>query len=201
MQHRLETDFTGYTPLREYAHYRVNVEKGTIINARGWLLGNLQNAGYYVLTIPGNPQHLLHRIIYIHHHGSIPHKYVIDHKDGDRLNNSISNLEAITHAENIRRAYSKIDFSKINFSPRRIVAVRLHDLQETTYESLRKLITDLGVAGTSVRYCIAGKTKSAYSKTKECRYTFKLPSSLPLPIQEPSSTQPSAPLPQPSVVC
>jgi hypothetical protein len=98
---------------------------------------------------------------------------VIDHKDGNKLNNSVENLQALTHSQNIKKAWENIDLSKWSFAPRKIVAIRLSDKQETSYGSIKKAIADLGVAGTSIRYCLAGKTKTAYSTTKKCRYTFK----------------------------
>lgn len=43
----------------------------------------------------------LHRIIYEIHHGPIPKGYDIHHKDGNKLNNSIDNLECISHPEHL----------------------------------------------------------------------------------------------------
>lgn len=43
------------------------------------------------------------RQVYIDHYGEIPKGYVIVHLDGDRNNDSIFNLEAISRAENLRR--------------------------------------------------------------------------------------------------
>ena len=171
----METDLSGYVALKGFDGYRVNVGKGTVINQRGWVLGNTQNAGYSLISMPGKCW-LAHRLIYTHAHGSIPVKMVIDHKDGNKLNNAVENLQALTHSQNLKKAWEKIDITKCSFAPREIVAVRLSDKQETSYGSIKKAIADLGVAGTSIRYCLAGKTKTAYSNTKKCRYTFKVKS-------------------------
>ena len=173
-RHILEADTTGYEPLRGFDGYRVNCAKGTIINARGWKLGTTQNAGYLICSVGGRVW-LNHRLIYTHRHGTIPEKMVIDHKDDNKQNNSIDNLQAITHSANTKKAWEKIDPASVSCVPRRVVAVRLTDNQETSYASIRKAIVDLGVAGTSIRYCLAGKTKTAYSPLKLCRYAFKLP--------------------------
>lgn len=45
------------------------------------------------------------RLVYQIYIGSIPKDYVIDHVDGNKLNNSFSNLEAVTPSENLSRAY------------------------------------------------------------------------------------------------
>lgn len=191
MNHAIETDFTGYVGLRGFEGYRVNPGKGVVVNQRGWILGQVQNAGYLAITMPGKTW-LAHRLIYTHSHGTIPAKMVIDHKDGNKLNNSIDNLQALTHSQNIKKAWEKIDINTWSFTPKQIVAVRLSDTVETSYASIKKAIADLGVAGTSIRYCLAGKTKTAYSKTKQCRYGFKIkpsqsPSVLPSLAVEPSS--------------
>jgi hypothetical protein len=45
-----------------------------------------------------------HRVMWIYVHGSIPDGYVINHRDGNRRNNRIDNLEAVTQQENVRHA-------------------------------------------------------------------------------------------------
>lgn len=45
-------------------------------------------------------QYYLHRLVYETFIGEIPPKYEIDHTDGDRDNNCVSNLRAVTHKEN-----------------------------------------------------------------------------------------------------
>lgn len=54
--------------------------------------------GYYIITSrkEGNNGKLLHRCIFEKFHGNIPKNYVIHHRDGDKLNNCILNLELLT---------------------------------------------------------------------------------------------------------
>lgn len=61
----------------------------------------LENNGYYNITTrkEGNPRKRLHRLIYEDNFGVIPKGYVIHHKDGNKLNNCIINLEAIPHSK------------------------------------------------------------------------------------------------------
>lgn len=44
----------------------------------------------------------VHRLVYEAFNGPIPKGLVINHKDEDKTNNSLRNLEAMTHAENSR---------------------------------------------------------------------------------------------------
>ena len=47
------------------------------------------------------------RLVWEAHYGEIPKGYLISHKDGDRYNDNIENLELITRAELLKRNRSK----------------------------------------------------------------------------------------------
>lgn len=57
--------------------------------------------GYYVVFFNGK-RHCCHRIIWVLHFGSIPDGMVIDHIDGNKLNNRLENLRAVSQAMNMR---------------------------------------------------------------------------------------------------
>ena len=42
---------------------------------------------------------MLHRMVFIHYNGEIPQGYCIHHKDGNKGNNDISNLECVKRSE------------------------------------------------------------------------------------------------------
>ena len=54
----------------------------------------------------------LHRKIWEDHYGTIPKGMVIDHINGDTVDNRIENLQCITQAQNNKRANYKPVFSK-----------------------------------------------------------------------------------------
>ena len=58
--------------------------------------------GYYML---GNGLGSLHRLIASTFISDIPEGMAVNHIDGDKSNNDLSNLEIITYSENIRHAY------------------------------------------------------------------------------------------------
>jgi hypothetical protein len=62
-----------------------------------------------------NKSYFLHRIIFLHQHGYLPK--VIDHIDGNRFNNTIDNLRAVTQQQNClnskRRNVSKSGFKNV----------------------------------------------------------------------------------------
>ena len=61
----------------------------------------LRNNGYYAATTGKRLQ--MHRYIYEKYNGKIPEGYDIHHKDRDRSNNDITNLELLTKSEHARR--------------------------------------------------------------------------------------------------
>jgi hypothetical protein len=50
-----------------------------------------------------NGERLLHRQVWVQHHGPIPKGHHIHHKDGDWQNNDISNLECVEKSEHHRQ--------------------------------------------------------------------------------------------------
>lgn len=60
----------------------------------------VRNTGYYGRT--DDRRTLLHRDVWELHNGPIPRGWDIHHKDGDRANNDITNLELLPKAEHTR---------------------------------------------------------------------------------------------------
>lgn len=74
------------------------------------LVPNLSKSGYYKNTLSiykSKKQLLVHQIMAITFLGHKIDKFkiVVNHIDGDRLNNVLSNLELVTHRENVTRRY------------------------------------------------------------------------------------------------
>lgn len=61
--------------------------------------GRMRGDGYSYVTYSGE-KFVEHRLIWIMHNGDIPIGLEIDHIDGNRLNNSLSNLRLVTRMEN-----------------------------------------------------------------------------------------------------
>ncbi len=55
----------------------------------------------------GIPSQRVHRLVYEAFFGEIPDNLEIDHIDGDKKNNDLDNLEAVSHSVNIARSWAR----------------------------------------------------------------------------------------------
>ncbi len=85
-------------------------ENGSVYGSRGYELKPIKHhTGYAVLTVRkfGEQKQLrVHRFVWECCKGAIPQGMVINHKDGDKHNNTIDNLEVVTNQENIIHAWT-----------------------------------------------------------------------------------------------
>ena len=73
--------------------------------------GNVGSRGYLQLSVEGNT-YPLHRIAWMYMYGKLPDGQ-IDHIDGNRQNNKISNLRDITQSENLQNLRSAKRSNKV----------------------------------------------------------------------------------------
>ena len=83
-------------------------ESGDIINkATGFSLSpTIGNTGYHIISKSCTGQGSVHRLVYESFIGSIPEGMQINHLDGNKSNNHITNLELCTAQENTIHAYA-----------------------------------------------------------------------------------------------
>lgn len=87
-------------------------EDGMVKNISGhhlakkeWWAGSNSNSGYKNVGL-NKTMWLIHRLIAECFISNLDNKYVINHIDGNKINNNISNLEWVNQQENIQHAFS-----------------------------------------------------------------------------------------------
>lgn len=89
--------------------WKIDTSTGTVTGQRG-PIGSLNSSGYIFLSMSqgtGKPNQnaLAHRVIWESAHGPIPDGLTINHINGIKTDNRLSNLELMTRAENSRHAH------------------------------------------------------------------------------------------------
>lgn len=90
-------------------------------NKEAGYLRKYSNGSIYRCVIVNKKAYLVHRLIYLIFHGTIPDE-TIDHIDGNTLNNKIDNLRCVSQRENCRNrkrsSKNKSGVSGVHFSKR-----------------------------------------------------------------------------------
>lgn len=88
-------DFDSYTIYedgRVYSHISNKFLKQTLSKQAGYL-------------VYGSKLGFVHRLVAAHFIGNIPKGMIVNHKDGNKLNNHVDNLEIVSRSENQKHAY------------------------------------------------------------------------------------------------
>lgn len=83
---------------------RIKATRGR--NGRVGPVVSMGSDGYYRMKFDGQ-FYRTHRVIFFMHTGTDPAELVVDHIDGDQLNNKIENLRACTQQENLWNSKSR----------------------------------------------------------------------------------------------
>ena len=93
--------FTSYIASSEGRIFSLTLDR--------YLLGSVNGRGYVHVTLrddQGRKKYRdVHRLIALAFLPNPENKRTVNHKDGDKTNNRLSNLEWATHAENLQHAY------------------------------------------------------------------------------------------------
>lgn len=81
--------------------------KGTVVGIKGSPIGSVRSDGYHYAWIDSKFRYT-HRLVYEAFNGVIPEDLEINHKDGNKLNNCIDNLECISHKQNVVHSYKEL---------------------------------------------------------------------------------------------
>ena len=69
----------------------------------GDIAGWMSSRGYFMVSI-NSKKYLVHRMIFLYHHGYLTPGMELDHIDGNPRNNRIENLREVTKSQNIQNS-------------------------------------------------------------------------------------------------
>jgi len=153
-------DIIGYE-----GYYQVSSD-GQVKNTRTnkILNGDINNIGYkrVILYTPIKKRFFIHRLVATHFCDGYRDELIVNHKDGNKLNNNANNLEWITKSENDLHAFK---LGLRNAYPctfkHKIEAYNLETGERyKIYKNTQDCCNDLKVARTNIYNCCNGKQKS-----------------------------------------
>lgn len=156
-------DFPGYYEIPGYNNYVIDIH-GEVINKikNTILLGSINPAGYKNIRLTGNNGNVftwgLHRLMgfVFKHPGVDINNIVINHKDGNKSNNDLENLEWVTYQGNAEHAGSMALTEKCQ-------PISVRDIDTgivTKYPSIVACARDMGVSKDFINWRVkAGETR------------------------------------------
>ena len=137
---------------------------GSILNPRGRnMVGSISRAGYMIVGLNGRT-YSAHVLIASAFREEVAHpilgvsdELVVNHLDGVKTNNAVSNLQMATRSENTIHAYES------GLIPHPTKRVRLLETGEV-YSSASEAASSVGGKLQTIRGCVTGHIKSAYGR-------------------------------------
>lgn len=147
----MKTPLTFY-PIKDFPNYLISKE-GLVFSlvTNRILKQHVQQTGYYAVSIKTatNNFQFVHRLLaktFIPNPDNLPE---VNHIDGNKLNNSLDNLEWVTGCNNIRHAFSHnlcVNKAAVGYSELDIIVNRLLTEPTTTWSSIAR---ELGISDAS----------------------------------------------------
>ena len=140
----------------KFSNYKIN-KKGVVINNNNIILKQNINSGYYRINLTsdnGKPKSLfIHKLVALTFLENQNNYDIVNHKDENKLNNNIKNLEWVNHIQNITYSQGK-KINQIDINIDKIIKT-FNSMQEA-YRELNKTY------GANIRLVCEGKRKFAF---------------------------------------
>ena len=129
------------------------------------LKGRLSKSGYLQVSLTDKEtkkqkNYYIHRVVAIHFLENLDNKREVNHKDGNKLNNNVDNLEWVTPSEN-QKHRQKI-LGKTKTSQRKIGKFNKNHVLIEEYPSIVDAAKSFGKSRVNIDNALQGKQKTAY---------------------------------------
>ena len=161
----MNQDFRPHPVLVNYEASRDGVVRHCILKKP---VGQVNNRGYLRFTV-GKKKYLCHRIAYECFYGLIKDESVIDHINNNKADNSLSNLQAISQSQNIKKG--RIGTFK-SVGKRPVKSFDTSTNEDKIFQSMNEASRYFDICGPSVQRVAEGIQKSALSKKTAHRIQF-----------------------------
>lgn len=122
--------------------------------------------GYCVVNVGRSRTQYVHRLVTEAFIGKIPHGMTVNHKDGNKNNNNVENLEIVTYSENHLHAFRELGRTptckdKTNTSASKPVEQLSDGKVVATFPSAREAERQTGVSFKGISACCHGRAYTA----------------------------------------
>ena len=154
-----------WRPVKDFSTYEVS-DEGRVRNVKTGRVMKTSNSNYgyeQVCLRKNKQQHTkkVHRLVADAFYEGDHEGLDVNHIDGDKLNNNLSNLEFCTRKENINHA-----FRTGLKQPSRMKKVRVIETG-IVYESIRECARQIGVDQSMICQCLTGRQKTTHGYSFE----------------------------------
>jgi hypothetical protein len=149
-------------PAYGFPKYQVRAD-GSILRDGAVRRSHRKVSGYYEVALFLNgSRHIrsVHRLVWSSFFGEIPDGYHVNHIDGDKSNNALSNLECVTPAENYAHSKANCVHRGEDVSTSKLNDTSVRDIRRRSKagEKLSALAVEYGVGVTTVRSVVARRS-------------------------------------------
>lgn len=139
------------------------IDKAGKLRKERYFILSTNDDGYRVANLwaNGKPRHIgVHRLVYEAFAGPIPEGHEVNHKNGVRHDNRPENLEALSHADNVRYSKSHLGADYATYGNRKLTRQSYELALKLSSEGVAqwRIAKQIGVSKATVWNAITGKT-------------------------------------------
>ena len=112
---------------------------------------------YYLGVSIGGKIYMLHRLVAQVFLDTVENKYIVNHKDGNKVNSKLNNLEWVNHKENSFHAYE----NGLNKSRKPVIQFDMLMNKINEFKSLNDASNQLNIIASNIGNCCQGRTKTS----------------------------------------